>query len=81
MNLYTSSDLVRWRFHGNVLPLSLRPANTSLFSQRALCNAATGLWVLCYNYVPRYSYAVATSSSAFGPFRTVDAQPSIRRDQ
>ena len=39
-------------------------------------NAATvhpRRWVLWYNFVPHYSYAVAISKSAFGPFKTVDS--------
>jgi hypothetical protein len=73
VNLYTSTDLVSWTAHGNVLPVSTRPPATSLFSPRALYNGATDMWVLWYNYVPHYSYAVATSRSPFGPFVTVDA--------
>ena len=72
VNLYTSPDLLNWTARGNVLPLSTRPPATSLFSPRAAFNELTGLWVLWYNYVPRYSFAVATSPSPFGPFRTVD---------
>eukprot|EP00039_Didymoeca_costata_P029595 m.25384 g.25384 ORF g.25384 m.25384 type:complete len:365 (-) comp7701_c0_seq2:32-1126(-) len=73
VNLYTSSDLASWTFHGNVLPLNQRPANTSLFSPRAIYNDHTKNWVLWYNYVPNYSYAVATSLSPFGPFVTKNA--------
>eukprot|EP01043_Picozoa_sp_COSAG02_P075920 COSAG02_NODE_15875_length_1134_cov_1.394203_1_plen_190_part_10 len=73
VNLYTSTDLVSWAAHGNVLPMSTRPHATSLFSPRALYNDKTGLWVLWYNFVPHYSYAVATSRSPFGPFITADA--------
>jgi len=74
VNLYTSPDLINWTPHGNVLPVHTRPNATSLFSPRALYNSHTNLWVLWYNYVPRYSYAVATSASPFGPFTTVDVQ-------
>jgi hypothetical protein len=74
VNLYTSADLVSWTAHGNVLPAHTRPPATSLFSPRALFNDKTGLWVLWYNFVPHYSYAVATSRSPFGPFVTVDAE-------
>eukprot|EP01047_Picozoa_sp_COSAG01_P014619 COSAG01_NODE_715_length_14093_cov_64.209233_15_plen_406_part_00 len=74
VNLYTSPDLVTWTSHGNVLPLSTRPAATSLFSPRAIFNEKTGLWVLWYNYVPHYSYAVATSPSPFGPFVTANLE-------
>jgi len=38
-----------------------------------LYNAKTQLFVLWYNYVPDYSYGVATSPSAFGPFQTVNS--------
>jgi hypothetical protein len=72
VNLYTSVDLVVWTSHGNVLPLPTRPKDTSLFSPRALYNDRTSTWVLWYNFVPHYSYAVATSRSPFGPFITVD---------
>jgi hypothetical protein len=54
VNLYSSTDLVAWTAHGNVLPLSERPNETSLFSPRAIYNAKTQMWVLWFNYVPRY---------------------------
>ena len=72
VNLYTSQNLVNWTAHGNVLPQSTRPVATSLFSPRALFNDATQTWVLWYNFVPHYSYAVATAKSPYGPFVTVD---------
>lgn len=72
VNLYTSPNLQNWTAHGNVLPIETRPAATSLFSPRALFNQLTQQWVLWYNYVPNYSYAVATSKTPFGPFTTVD---------
>eukprot|EP01043_Picozoa_sp_COSAG02_P052521 COSAG02_NODE_5672_length_4140_cov_2.941351_1_plen_543_part_10 len=73
VNLYTSPDLQAWTAHGNVLPQSTRPPNTSLFSPRALFNNKTQLWVLWFNFVPHYSYAVATSKTPYGPFETVDS--------
>ena len=71
VNLYTSDDLVTWTPHGDVLEMASRPHNTSLFSPRVLYNDATETWVMWYNFVPKYSYAVATSKSPFGPFKTV----------
>ena len=71
VNLYTSDDLVTWTPHGDVLEMASRPSNTSLFSPRVLYNDATKTWVMWYKFVPNYSYAVATSKSPFGPFKTV----------
>jgi hypothetical protein len=72
VNLFTSTDLVTWTPHGNVLPEANR-VDAILFSPKVLFNAKTQTWVLWYNFVPHYSYGVATSKSAFGPFKTVNA--------
>ena len=72
VNLFTSTDLVTWTPHGNVLPEANR-VEAVLFSPKVLFNAQTATWVLWYNFVPHYSYGVATSKSAFGPFITVNA--------
>lgn len=72
VNLYTSTDLVSWTPHGNVLPEANR-VDAILFSPKVLYNTQTETWVLWYNFVPHYSYGVATSKSAFGPFLTVNA--------
>jgi len=71
VNLFTSTDLVTWQPHGNVLPEANR-VDHILFSPKVIHNPATQLYVLWYNYVPAYSYAVATSATPFGPFRTVN---------
>ena len=44
-----------------------------LFSPKILFNKQTATYVLWYNFVPHYSYAVATSKSPFGPFITVNS--------
>ena len=72
VNLFTSTDLVTWTAHGNVLPEANR-VDAILFSPKVLYNAQTQTWVLWYNFVPHYSYGVATSKSAYGPFNTVNA--------
>ena len=73
VNLYTSRDLVAWQFHGNVLPAAARPTDRSLFSPRAIYNERAQRWVLWWNYVPSYSYAVAVAASPFGPFGQTNA--------
>ena len=72
VNLFTSRDLINWTSHGNVLPEANR-VDRILFSPKVLYNAKTKLFVLWYNYVPNYSYGVATSPSPYGPFETVNA--------
>ena len=72
VNLYTSADLSSWTFRGNVLPIANR-VDAILFSPKIVYNALTKLYVLWYNYVPSYSYAVATSPSLYGPFVTVNS--------
>ena len=72
VNLFTSKDLVTWESHGNVLPEANRVDHV-LFSPKALYNARTKEYVLWYNYVPHYSYGVATSKTPFGPFKTVNS--------
>ena len=72
VNLYTSSDLVTWTPHGNVLPEANR-VDAILFSPKVVYNARTNLYILWYNYVPSYSYGVATAPTPFGPFATVNA--------
>ena len=72
VNLFTSRDLLTWTSHGNVLPEANRVDHV-LFSPKVLYNANNKEYVLWYNYVPHYSYGVATSKSPFGPFQTVNA--------
>lgn len=69
VNLFTSKDLKTWTSHGNVLPEANR-VDAILFSPKMLYNKAMETFVLWYNFVPHYSYAVATSKSPFGPFVT-----------
>jgi hypothetical protein len=71
VNLFTSTNLVDWTSHGNVLPEENR-VDRILFSPKVLYNAKNKEYVLWYNYVPSYSYGVATSVSPFGPFQTVN---------
>lgn len=71
VNLFTSKDLLAWTPHGNVLPESNR-VDAILFSPKVLFNRRTATYVLWYNFVPHYSYAVATSKSPYGPFTTVN---------
>jgi len=71
VNLWTSTDLSTWTPHGNVLP-EVNRVDAILFSPKVVWNARTRLFVLWYNYVPSYSYGVATSPTPFGPFVTVN---------
>jgi hypothetical protein len=71
VNVYATTDFVTWEDHGNVLPLGFPRPNSVLFSPKALYNAASKEWVLWYNLMPPYNYAVAVSPSPFGPFLTV----------
>jgi len=75
VNVYSTTDFATWTAHGNVLPLGFPRPNSVLFSPKALYNAAAnngkGEWVLWYNLMPPYNYAVAVSPSPFGPFLTV----------
>lgn len=70
VQLFTSTDLVTWTSEGNVLPVRPPPADVVLFSPKAIHDDARGVYVLWYNFVPSYSYAVATSSTRAGPFTT-----------
>ena len=72
VNLFTSTDLATWTPHGNVLPEADR-VDAILFSPKVVYNARTRLFVLWYNYVPHYSYGVATAPTPFGPFSTVNS--------
>jgi hypothetical protein len=42
--VYSTSDLKTWTFHGNVLPLGPPRPNATLFSPKAIYNRGTGLW-------------------------------------
>ena len=79
VNLFTSTDLVNWTPHGNVLPEANR-VDAILFSPKVLYNAQTEMWVLWYNFDPKYSYGVrplswqlhhfTTATTTIGPRRT-----------
>ena len=71
VTLFTSKALATWTSHGNVLPEANR-VDKVLFSPKILHNEQTSTYVLYYNFVPGYSYAVATSKNPFGPFSTVN---------
>lgn len=70
VNLYTSQDLVTWTYEGNVLPEANR-VDGVLYSPKVIYHEASHTYVLWYNWVPGYSYGVATSTSRAGPFRTI----------
>ena len=74
VNVYSTSDFVLWTAHGNVLPLGAPRPNSVLFSPKALYNARNKEWVLWFNLMPPYNYAVAVSPSPFGPFLTISNQ-------
>jgi beta-xylosidase len=71
VNLFSTTDFVTWVPHGNVLPLGAPRPAAVLFSPKVLFNDRTRQWVLWYNCMPPYNYAVATSPSPFGPFLTI----------
>ena len=51
VNLYSSSDLVTWTAHGNVMPLGGSRPNAVLFSPKVIFNAKTQTYVLWMNFV------------------------------
>ena len=51
VNLYSSSDLVSWTGHGNVMPLGGTRPNAVLFSPKVIFNARTSTYVLWMNFV------------------------------
>lgn len=79
VNLATSTNLVDWTFHGPVLAVADRPEGV-LFSPWVARSNSTGMYVLWVNILPVNSqgradfsksrYAVATSESPLGPFKT-----------
>ena len=75
VNLATSTDLVTWTLHGNVLPAD-RPVGI-VFGPWVAQSQETGNYVLWFNVLPVKDgqgdfqdafYAVAQSASPFGPF-------------
>lgn len=83
LNVYSSADLVSWRFEGDALPQSVRPPGI-YFRPKVVFNGATGEFVLWINYLaqntsrqtplaayPNATYLVAASKSALGPFAVV----------
>ncbi|CAF3846044.1 unnamed protein product [Rotaria sp. Silwood1] len=82
INLYTSPDLSRWTFIGDMLPwYGDRPVGI-YYRPKVIYNRYTGMYVLWINRVPRTgpfdgpnfidsSYVVATSRKPEGPFTVV----------
>ena len=82
VNLATSTDLMHWTMVGPVLVPADRPAGI-LFSPWVARSKFTGLFVLWFNLLPASGagfdaafYAVATSASPTGPFKTAVANVS-----
>ena len=71
VNVFSTTDFNTWEDHGNVLPLGAPRPNSVLFSPKVLYNDRNREYVLWYNLMPPYNYAVATSKSPFGPFFTI----------
>ena len=83
VNLATSTDLVTWTFHGDILPAD-RPTGI-VFSPWVAQSAETGNFVLWFNVLPVKGgtgdfdaafYAVAQSASPFGPWSMANANVS-----
>ena len=75
MNLFVSwGDLSAWTSFGNVLPEANR-IDDILFSPKVIYNSKSKLYVMWFNYVPGYSYAIATSTTPYGPFKQVTTTP------
>lgn len=77
VNAFSSTDFNTWTAHGNVLPLGGPRPNSVLFSPKVLYNDRTREWVLWYNVMPPYNYAVATSPSPLGPFLTIATDTAL----
>lgn len=77
VNLYSTRDFAAWEAHGNVLPLGPPRPDRVLFSPKVLYNDANKEWVLWYNLVPPYNYAVAVSPSPLGPFNTISTTTAL----
>lgn len=76
VNVATSTDLVNWTLHRDVLPVSARPEGI-MFSPWMAQSPSTGKFVLWFNMLPVENgqgvfdaayYAVATADSPLGPF-------------
>ena len=79
----TSTDLVTWTLHPDVLPVAARPSGI-LFSPWMAQSPSTGKFVLWFNMLPVVNgegqfdsayYAVATADSPLGPFTL--ANPNV----
>eukprot|EP00667_Euglena_gracilis_P013614 EG_transcript_14053 len=91
INVFTSPDLVNWRFSGEALPVGSRPEGI-YFRPKVIYNALTQLYVLWVNWLPvskthlttpllaypHAAYLVATSPTPAGPFTVVREQASTR---
>jgi len=75
--VYSSPDLSVWTPHGPILPV--RPAGVYYRPYVKFC-AASGLYVLWYNWYPRLwegQYGLAVSESPAGPFRIVNDNVAV----
>ena len=86
INLYTSTNLTIWKYHGNILPLTNRP-NGVYFSPSVVFNPHTNLYVLYANYLSNLTsftsskYMSATSKSPYGPFKAVNNNINLTNGQ
>ena len=76
VSLYTSPDLATWTAAPEHVFEIARdfPVPAVMWAPKVLYNPSTQLWVMWVNYMPSdgvNQYAVATSSSPFGPFTVV----------
>jgi len=67
---YKTTDFMTWTYLGISLPLSARAPGETM-RPHVIYNNATNLFVLWYEDRPETGYAVATSSTAAGPFVTI----------
>ena len=81
VSVATSTDLVTWTLHADVLPVAARPAGI-LFSPWMAQSLTTGKFVLWFNMLPVVNgegqfdsayYAVATADTPLGPFALANA--------
>ena len=81
VSVATSTDLLSWTLHADVLAVSARPPGI-LFSPWMAQSPSTGLFVLWFNILPVENgagvfdaayYAVATAASPLGPFVLANA--------
>lgn len=78
---YSSSDLTRWRFEGEIIPKEELPGwkeQTYRYRPHVIHNARTGKYVLFFNWRPvphsfaQGNYVVAVADKPTGPFAVVN---------